>query len=124
MWHLVIYVTFKDISMKANEFIKEHGLDDAKKLLSITSRMNMSGLVFASLKDGGNLYFEVKDLKRLIDSHDLVGVHGYEKSKEIVANAPSDNHFYSWKLGDSGVYDKTVNIGELRKAIADVESCQ
>ena len=47
-----------------------------------------------------------------------------KKSKEIVKNAPSDDNFYSWTLGNSGVRDKTVNIGELRKAIKDVESCQ
>jgi len=64
------------------------------------------------------------ELKRLIESHDLVRIHGLEKSKEIVANAPSDDHFYSWVLGNSGIQDKTVQIGALRKAIVDVEACQ
>lgn len=58
--------------MKANEFIKKYGIDRAKKLLSITNKMNMSGLVFASLKDGESLDFEVDELKRLIESHELV----------------------------------------------------
>ena len=66
----------------------------------------------------------VSDLENLVGNWQLVEIHGLEKSKEIVANAPSDDHFYSWVLGGSGVKDKTVNIGKLRKAIADVESVE
>lgn len=95
--------------MKANEFFKSMGLDGTRKLVKNNNIRNQDTAL---------------ELNRLIESHELVDIWGYEKSKEIVANAPSDNHFYSWKLGNSGVYDKTVNIGELRKAIADVESCQ
>lgn len=64
----------------------------------------------------------LEKLKQVVESLKLVEIHSYEKSKEIVKNAPSDDHFYSWKLGNSGVYDKTVNIGELKQAIADYES--
>lgn len=99
--------------MKANKFIKKYGLDEAKVFVR-------SVIDHLSIGDD----FNVQELKRLIESHDLVEVWGLDKSRDIVANAPSDYHFYSWKLGDSGVYDKTVNIGELRKAISDVESCQ
>lgn len=95
--------------MKANEHINKYGVDCAKEILKHN-------------QDLMNIGFFI-DLKRLVESHKLVAIHGFEKSKEIVANAPSDDHFYSWTLGDSGVRDKTVNIGELRKAIADVESC-
>ena len=100
--------------MKANDFVKKYGVDRAKNIT-----------VFCLGFDGdfSTWDFTIGDLKRLIESHELVAIHGFEKSKEIVANAPSDDHFYSWTLGDSGVRDKTVNIGELRKAIADVESC-
>ena len=95
--------------MKANEFVKEFGLEYAKHIL------NEDSVILVDL--------DYTHLKRLVESHELVAIHGFEKSKEIVANAPSDDHFYSWTLGGSGVRDKTVNIGELRKAIADVESC-
>ena len=95
--------------MKANDFIKKFGLEYAKERLDYCKNARLVGM-------------EV-DLKRLVESHELVAIHGFEKSKEIVGNAPSDDHFYSWTLGGSGVRDKTVNIGELRKAIADVESC-
>ena len=95
--------------MKANEFFKAMGINAVRQFLE------NDNIRTKEMHD---------DLKRLIESHELVAIHGFEKSKEIVANAPSDAHFYSWTLGESGVLDKTVNIGELRKAIADVESCQ
>ena len=91
--------------MKANEFFKKVGIEAVKSYI-------------VAYED-----HLTDELKRLVESHELVAIHGFEKSKEIVANAPSDDHFYSWTLGDSGVRDKTVNIGKLRKAIADVESC-
>lgn len=94
--------------MKANEFFKAMGINAVRQFLE------NDNIRTKEMHD---------DLKRLIESHELVAIHGFKKSKEIVANAPSDDHFYSWTLGDSGVRDKTVNIGELRKAIVDVESC-
>ncbi len=69
--------------------------------------------------------FEILDeMKIYVDAWELVQVHGLEQSNEIVKNAPSDEHFYSWTLGNSGVKDKTVNIGELRKAITLVEEVE
>ena len=118
--------------MKANEFVKKYGWNKARLLLST------QGKTIESLKDEytssqlkefqryivSDRLMNLDKLKCLVESYELVAIHSFEKSKEIVANAPSDDHFYSWVLGNSGVRDKTVNIGELRKAIADVESCQ
>ena len=114
--------------MKANEFVKKHGFNGAYKLRQGLFNLFENNLCILSgsvcrLSDNEPL-FSLGELKRLVESHELVAIHGFENSKEIVANAPSDDHFYSWTLGGSGVRDKTVNIGELRKAIADVESCQ
>lgn len=118
--------------MKASEFVKENGLYVFKHALAQLSFKPKMLLVVYEYEcefvneikpNHGNCVFSYHDVKRLVESHELVAIHGFEKSKEIVANAPSDDHFYSWVLGNSGVRDKTVNIGELRKAIADVESC-
>ena len=118
--------------MKANEFVKKHGWNSLliaktlpkfnryKYVIFYADEIDFSNEFHAGRK---SYMFEVVEVKRLVESHELVAVHGFEKSKEIVANAPSDDHFYSWTLGGSSVRDKTVNIGELRKAIADVESC-
>lgn len=100
----------------AIEFSQDYGVGEAKRIL-IAARGCDTTKLYSKYE------FKVDDLKRLVESHELVAIHGFEKSKEIVANAPSDDHFYSWTLGGSGVRDKTVNIGELRKAIAGVESC-
>lgn len=103
--------------MKANEYIKKHGWDAAKKHY-IELREAINQVPFKhSLEDFSN------DLMHLINSHSYVSIHGLEQSKVIVVNAPSDEVFYSWSLGRSGIKDKTVHIGTLRKAIADVESC-
>ncbi len=95
--------------MNATDFIKEHGLEHAKEQCAIHGWKNTSWWI---------------QVKNLIQSHSYVDIHGLEQSKEIVNNAPGDDVFYSWTLGASGVKDKTVHIGTLRKAIADVEACQ
>ena len=106
--------------MKAKEFIQKFGWNDARVCI-----LNCACPEDRWFMRRGDLVSDqdFDDLKRLVESYELVAIHGFEESKEIVANAPSDDHFYSWTLGGSGVRDKTVNIGELRKAIADVESC-
>lgn len=119
--------------MKATEFVKKYGIEFAKKWFVKNVGDTPTHQKYVNIVDGepkGIIStasyggFHVAELKRLIDSHELVAIHGYARSKSVVADAPSDDHYYSWALGDSGVYDKTVNIGELRKAIADVEACQ
>ena len=114
--------------MKANEFVKKVGWDLAKELAdecpSYCNYLHENG--FYQISEAWQLnekHVLVSDLKRLVESYDYVQIHGYEQSKEIVDDAPSDNVYYSWLLGTSGVKDKTVHIGTLRKAIADVEAC-
>lgn len=54
--------------MKANEFIKKYGLDEAKRALLITDNCSI-----------GNEYF-VSELERLIESHEIIKeMHGLEK---------------------------------------------
>lgn len=103
--------------MKANEFIKRNGWEKAKKLLSITSKMNMRGLVFASLEDGDNLDFEVDELKRLIESHDLVISYG----GLVMAKRQYDCFNNARKSVRVSQSRKVLTLG---KAIECVESCQ
>lgn len=110
--------------MGAIEFVEERGWERVRDLVGeCPTEMSYIGKCgFSKVNHKGFVCKE--ELKRLVESWELVEVHGFEKSKEIVSNAPSDDHFYSWSLGGSGVKDKTVNIGELRKAINLVEQCQ
>ena len=80
--------------MKANEFIKRHGLEEARKMYNSDDWSTVSDIF-------------LHDLKCLIDSHDLVkAVGGLRKAK-----ARASNTFRP--VGKN-----------LLQAIADVESCQ
>jgi len=116
--------------MKANEFVKKFGWDKASEIINETplnwcfACIDLRNLEVTRSYPSHKDFVTVGDIENLVGSWELVKIHGLEKSKEIVTNAPSDDHFYSWTLGSSGVRDKTVNIGELRKAIADVEGVE
>ena len=81
--------------MKANEYIKKYGVDCAKEIL-------------AHNQDLMNIGFFI-DLKRLVESHELVFEHGsIDRAK---------------KYADSAYTAPEIKV-VLDKAIADVESCQ
>ena len=96
--------------MKANEFVKKHGLAEVKILLTSPSH----GFFFKEdfYKHYGFDIYE--DLKRLVESHELVESFGGLESSKLTVNYPNF-------LNDEDV--KTTNH-RLSKAIADVESCQ
>lgn len=80
--------------MKANEFVKKFGWDRAKR------EVELIGTIAAMCcEDDFN-----NDLKRLVESHELVEKLGGLNDAKVVSN--------------SGKYYKY-----LKKAIADVESC-
>lgn len=89
--------------MKANEFLKKHGLDEVKILLTSPSH----GFFFKEdfyKHYGFDIY---DDLKRLVESWDLVELCG---GLEVAKNL-----------------DPTLLTGwveSINKAILDVESCQ
>lgn len=109
--------------MNAHKFVADFGIERAKAVLEGAPKWAtyFDGYLYSEKQFHENS-ISLSELKQVVESLKLVEIHSYEKSKEIVKNAPSDDHFYSWKLGNSGVYDKTVNIGELKQAIADYES--
>ena len=116
--------------MNAIQFIKDHGVEKARNVVGgAPTRANWYQ---AKGKYSNDLYscnhelhgeaIMLSDLKRLVDSVDYVNIHGYEKSKEILANAPEGAECYSWTLGNSGVRDKTVELVKLKQALTDWES--
>lgn len=58
------------------------------------------------------------------EAQKLVNIHGLGRSKEIVANCPKDCTHYSWRLGETGVLDKTVCIADLKTALELIENEQ
>ena len=84
--------------MKANEFVKENGIEKCKR-------------IFDDLTDQGHTGYFYKDLKRLVKSHDLV--ESYDGLFEAKIYADSEYRSLS-----------TPQITKrLKQAIADVESC-
>ena len=83
--------------MKANEFVKKFGIDGAK------AKADQLGIL-SDLGDKLSIFDE--DLKRIVESHELIEKHGGLKEAYLKIG------FYS------------VNAEELKQAIADVESCQ
>lgn len=127
--------------MKANEFIKKYGVDEAKKYLQQNDQLDHVYM--------GNGFY-IKDLKCLIELHVLVEkMGGLEKSKAILNRSPSNaesyqdgyyfrtkpeflfhNGFHHWNMTtNNGQWFKDLGfnpvlIVDLKQAIADVESCQ
>ena len=89
--------------MKANEFVKKFGLDAAKHKadeLKIIESM------------GDKLSFEDENLKRIVESHELVeSKGGIELSKKEVRQ----RSIVRWV---------DPEVERLREAIADVEACE
>ena len=86
--------------MNENEFVKSWGLKEAKELLK-------NGEGWCSI---GGYVFHTDELKRLVESHELVdSLGGLDKAKKrcYPAKHLTMDSFY-----------------KLKQAIADVESCQ
>ena len=81
--------------MKANEFVKKFGLEYAKHIAYEDS------VILVDL--------DYNDLKRLIESHELVKEHGTIEHAKEYANSP---------------YTAPEVKERLKQAIADMESCQ
>lgn len=87
--------------MKANEFVKKFGWDEAKSKVDDCLFLNAESFEWMGCD------VVVDDLKRLVESHELVARYGTaDEAKEYLPTLRMDS------------YD------ELKQAIADVESCQ
>ncbi|WP_075166991.1 hypothetical protein [Acinetobacter indicus] len=86
--------------MKANEFVKKFGWDRAKREVALIGTIAM----MCGDNDFNN------DLKRLVESHKLVESYG--------GLSKARNHV------ERTIFKLSCQIIALKKAIADVESCQ
>lgn len=106
--------------MKANEFVKKHGWDAVINAVKSTNAEETAAFESKDLdpilaKNGSVIGFNVKihaisylDVKRLVESHELVKEHGsLGGAKEYADSA----------------YTAPEVAERLRAAIADVESC-
>ena len=121
--------------MKANEFVKQHGVkqakficdryfdythvtDDARMLISEKDYVEFAPHFKSSLSDA----VKISDLKRLVESHELVkkmgGLNGAINSLSLLECSLAIDLYH----GVVGV-NAEAQISELKQAIADVESC-
>ncbi|MDQ8937034.1 hypothetical protein [Acinetobacter rudis] len=105
--------------MKANEFVKEFGIEEAQFLIDewdgeATNWSLETGFVFVG-KSVDTHMLCIETLKRLVESHDLVeSLGGLEKAKELLVEIANRDHRYAQH------FEKPA----LEKAIVDVEACQ
>ena len=100
--------------MKANEFVKKHGISAASELVN-ESEWSIKQLALATTTS-------MLDLKRLVESYELVEKHqGLNGTRNVLKllEASLDIGLYH---GIDGV-DANTEVPMLKQAIADVESC-
>ena len=85
--------------MKANKFVKENGIEKCKRILDDLTDQGHNG----------DLY---KELKRLVESHELV--EKYKRGRGIRFRV----RWGMYRYGDTQEFND-----RLKQAIADVESC-
>lgn len=147
--------------MKANEFVKKFGWDLCNSVveMSINHKNSMywgmitdteGGFVYKNMLGDGDNFVLIVDLKRLVESHELVELlGGLDDAKAIVVNKPKGAtryhrgyylkearyiyeysvHLKVWMQNGrhkewSAMWNSSNSISEIKKAIADVESCQ
>ena len=97
--------------MKANEFVKKYGIEAAKDLwcgafdLYNNNLQILNGMVCSI--SGNQFLFELIDIKRIVESHELVEAHGGLPQARKAAHA--------------NCFDYPMR---LLQAIVDVESCK
>ena len=94
--------------MKANEFVKENGIEKCKRILD-------------DLTDQGHNGDFYKELKRLVESHELIASRGglCAAKHELITLQKHLNNTFGW-----ATITTSEKIDRLKQAIADVESCQ
>lgn len=112
--------------MKASEFIKKFGWDEAKEAIKNVAWCETAYclmLKHGCFKSNSDCCVDIKDLKRLVESHEIV------ESYTSRFNSDAEWFYVSEYCKKNRIspffsenYDKASNI--YKKAIADVESCQ
>lgn len=106
--------------MKANEFVKKFGLGLAKQYLNRTKnqgvyiepkiKLMIHQSVCEPITSGIDFVFHRDDLKRLVESHELVEKYGADKINQKIKFLESIHLL--------------TQANQLKQAIADVELCQ
>ena len=105
--------------MNANQFIKDHGVEKAREVVNVAPdrattvkpSLDFKHFMYGICENAAGAYILLSDLKRLVESVDLI------KSCGGIINAKYDVNY----LDLDWDYD-TPRVTRLRQAIADYES--
>ena len=107
--------------MKATEFVREYGIEEARECLEERPKgwescyLKLSNFELVKYIPSPLDFIDVDDLKRLVESHELLGIIDFESPllDELVS-----------ELIETG-RPRLVELGKrIKQAIADVEACQ
>lgn len=115
--------------MEANQFVRKFGWDKSIEIADGYKNAFHSSFHYWSTVHNDYYLVEraytvdVHDLKRLVESHELVeknqGLNGAKNTLKLLQSSLDIGLYH----GISGI-DAETEIPKLKKAIADVESCQ
>lgn len=105
------------MGVKANEFVKKFGWEKASLELD---RRSLDGSFWFEWR-GGRVF--VSDLKRLVESHEIIAVGLPELKKEMFSDSRDLDYVKNWLLTVSEKLLTKKGI-RLKQAVVDVESCQ
>ena len=109
--------------MKANEFIKEHGLEEAMYIVSEFPNDICVCCARSSSSDAFNL--NIGDLKRLIESHEFVEkLQGIGAVKSMVQEMRANGIGLMLTSSFEGEWLGCFSKDAFLQIIEDVESCQ
>ena len=114
--------------MNATDFIKQHGVDKAREVVSgapdrattVKPSLDFKHFIYGICENAAGAYILLSDLKRLVESLDLV------KSYGGIINAKHELILLQKHLNNTFGYVTIITsekIENLKQAIADVESC-
>lgn len=110
--------------MKANEFVKKAGWDEAKRVIKLTigefwadhydikeDSIGTAGTIYSKrLCEHNDNFVCLRDLKRLVESHEFVSANGGVDGAMKYINSQDPNR-------------TSRHYNSLRAKVADVESC-
>ena len=123
--------------MKANEFVKKFGWGWAKRVIELTignswadhydikeDSIGTAGTIYSKkLCEHNDNFVCLRNLKRLVDSHELVSnFGGLKRAKRILKKAYTSFNTMISVVWNDNPFQCTIQ--KLEQAIADVESCQ
>lgn len=117
--------------MNAINFIQQHGVDKARKVVegapdratTVKPSLDFKHFMYGICEEAGGAYILLSDLKRLVESVDIIlELGGLRSAKANVREMYIDSSC-DYVHPEVGLYDyKHLTVGRVKQAIADHEA--